>query len=236
MITQSLNTNKKTARLAGLLYLVVVVTGIFGLMYVPTKLIVWDNAALSFNQIKNSETLFRLGIFSSLVCYSVFLFLPLTLYKLLKPVNENYARLMVILAIVSVPISFVNLFNKMAVLSLISNDDYLQASTIEQLHSQVLFYLHQYDQGILIVGIFWGLWLFPFGYLVYKSGILPKILGVILMLGCISYLVSFVGHFLIPNYSKMTISTIIDLPASIGEIGICLWLLIMGAKAYKTEV
>jgi hypothetical protein len=235
MITQTLNTNKKTARLAGLLYLVVVVTGIFGLMYVPTKLIVWDNAALSFDQIKNAETLFRLGILSSLICYAVFLFLPLTLYKLLKPVNENYARLMVILAIVSVPISFVNLFNKMAVLSLIKNDSYLQASTIEDLHSQVLFYLHQYDQGILIVGIFWGLWLFPFGYLVYKSGILPKILGAFLMLGCIGYLISFIGHFLIPNYSKMTIATIIDLPASIGEIGICLWLLIAGAKEYRTE-
>jgi uncharacterized BrkB/YihY/UPF0761 family membrane protein len=104
--------NKKTARIAGLLYLVVVLTGIFSLMYVPKKLIVWDNAATTFNNIVESETLFRLGIVSSLICYTFFLFLPLVLYKLLKSVNKGYAKAMVALVAASIPIAFMNIQNK----------------------------------------------------------------------------------------------------------------------------
>jgi Domain of unknown function (DUF4386) len=226
--------NRSTARLAGLIYLVVVLTGIFSLMYVPSKLIVIENPSQTFQNLVSSETLFRFGIVSGLICYSFFLFLPVVLYKLLKPVNENYAKIMVLLAAVSVPISFINIQYKFAVLSLIKNPGYLNGFSKEQIQSQVLFYLDQYDNGILIVSIFWGLWLLPFGYLVFKSGILPKILGVLLMLGCFSYLINFFGNSLIPGYSKMGISSYISLPASLGEIGTCLWLLIMGARDKKT--
>lgn len=118
------------------------------------------------------------------------LLLPIALYKLLKPVNEFYAKLMVLLAITSVPISFINIQNKFAVLSIIDVEKF-KAFTNEQLQSQVMFYLKQYDNGILMVSVFWGLWLFPFGYLVYKSGFLPKILGVFLMVGCFGYLINF---------------------------------------------
>lgn len=228
-----MTSNKKTARIAGLLYLAVVLTGIFSLAYVPTQLIVWDNPVTTFNKIKTSETLFRLGIVSGLVCYVFFLLLPVALYKLLKPVNEFYAKLMVLLAVISVPISFINMQNKFAILTIIEGEN-LKTFTNEHLQSQVMFYLNQYENGILLVSIFWGLWLFPFGYLVYKSGILPKVLGVLLMLGCLGYLLNFIGHSLIPNYSKIGISSYIRLPASLGEIGTCLWLLIMGAKNKKT--
>ena len=228
--------NKKTARIAGLLYLVVVLTGIFSLGYVPSKLIVGDNSSATFHKIVSSESLFRFGIVSGLICYSFFLFLPLVLYKLLKPVNEIYAKLMVLLAVVSVPISFINIQNQFAVLSLISGSNYLNVFSNDQLQAQVLFYLNQYENGILIVSIFWGLWLFPFGYLVFKSGFLPKILGILLMLGCFGYLINFWGHSLIHNYSKIGISFYVSLPASLGEIGTCLWLLIMGAKDKRTTV
>jgi hypothetical protein len=95
-----------------------------------------------------------------------------------------------------------------------------------------MFYLKQYDHGIMIVQIFWGLWLLPLGYLIFKSGIMPKLLGVLLMLGCLGYLVNFVGQFLIPGYSDTGISSIVSLPAGLGEIGTCLWLLVKGAKEY----
>ena len=144
--------NKKTARIAGALYFMVVLTGIFGLAYVPSKLIVWDNPATTFNNIVNSELLFRMGIVSGLLCYTFFLFLPLVLYKLLKPVHATYAQYMVALAVVSVPISFVNILNKFAVLSLIKDTAYLKVFSTEQLQNQVLFYLNQYDDGILVVG------------------------------------------------------------------------------------
>ena len=225
--------NKKLARIAGLIYLAVVLTGIFSLMYVPSKLIVSDNASLTYHNITSFEPLFRLGIVTGLLCYIFFLFLPLVLYKLLQTTNENYAKLMVLLAILSVPIFFLNVQNEFSILSLISGTNSRYGLSAEQIQSQVILYLDHYNNGMRIVHIFSGLWLFPFGYLVFKSDILPKILGILLMLGCFSYLINFVGHTLIPNYSKIGISSYLILPASIGEIGTCLWLLIMGAKDKK---
>jgi hypothetical protein len=225
-----MSSNNRTARIAGLLYLGVVLTGIFSLMYVPSKLFIWNDAATTFDKIVAAESLFRLGMVSYLICYIFFLFLPLVLFKLLKPVNEMVAKLMVILALISVPIAFANIQNQFTVLSLISDGQYLQMFSKDQLQSQVLLYLNQYDNGNLVISIFSGLWLFPFGYLVFKSGILPRILGVLLMFGCFGYLINFFGHALLPDYSKVGIASYISLPASIGEIGICLWLLMMGAK------
>ncbi len=220
-------TQNKTARIAGLFYLSIVLSGIFSLMYVPSKLIVWDDASTTFYNIATSETLFRMGILSGLVCYVCFIMLPIVLYKLLKPVHKNYAVLMVVFAIVSVPISYLNIHNKVDILSLIGNAEYLKVYTTEQLQAQVMLLLESYHNGILIVEVFWGLWLFPFGYLVFKSGFLPKILGVLLMVGCFSYLIEVFGGLLLPNWE---ISFFVMLPASLGEIGTCLWLLIMGTK------
>jgi hypothetical protein len=228
-----MDANKKTARIAGLIYLIVVLTGIFSLAYVPSKLIVWDDAALTFLNISNAESLFRLSIVSSMVCYLAFLLLPLVLYTLLRSVNEPVAKLMVLLAVISVPISFINLQNKYDVLTILNDADHLKIFTGQQLHAKVMLLLERYDHGILILQIFWGLWLFPFGYLVYKSGFLPKVLGVLLMIGCIGYLISFIGHTTFPGYGKMPIARYITLPGSIGEIGSCLWLLIVGVRTRR---
>lgn len=226
----NMNSNKKTARIAGLLYLVVVLSGIFSLAYVPGKLFVHNDASATFHNITTSETLFRFGILGSVICYTFFLALPLVLYKLLKPVDKTFAQSMVVLAVVSVPISFINLLNKFAVLTLISKSGYLKVFEADKLQAQVLLHLQAYNNGNQIASIFWGLWLFPFGYLVFKSGILPKILGILLMAGCFGYLIAFTGKLLIPGYNEMAISDFVTLPASLGEIGTCLWLLIMGAK------
>jgi hypothetical protein len=225
-----MNTSKKTARIAGFIYLIVVLAGIFSLAYVPSKLIVWGNANATFNAIVASETLFRLGIVAGVICYIAFLFLPLVLYKLLHQVSKPHAISMVILAVVSVPISLVNLLNKFAVLTLISNASYLSIIDADKLQVQVLLYLESYNNGIELVSIFWGLWLLPFGYLVFKSGFLPKILGILLMAGCLGYLINFIGSFLFQGYAATGIARFISLPASLGEIGICLWLLIVGIR------
>ena len=225
-----MDSNKKQARIAGLLYLIVVLTGIFNLMYVPSKLIVWDNASVTFNNILESETLFRLGIVAGIICYTAFLILPIVLYKLLNQVNKTYAVGMVALAVISVPLSLVNLLNKVNVLTLIDKAQYLQVIEADELQAQVLLYLDFYNNGIEIASVFWGLWLLPFGYLVFKSGFLPKILGICLMAGCFGYLTNFIGGFLFQNYAGLGIARFVSLPGSIGEIGICLWLLIIGIK------
>lgn len=216
-----LGANKNTARSAGLLYLIVVITGIFSLAYVPSKLIVWGDAAKTFQQIAASETLFRLSILSSVICYVAFLILPLVLYKLLNSVNQMAAKLMVVLSVISVPISMLNLQNKYAALTLINTG-------FPNIESQLMLLLEHYDSGILLVSVFWGLWLLPFGWLVYRSGFLPRILGILLMLGCGGYLVSFVGNTLLENYGGSLVSNIASKPAAFGEIGTCLWLLFRG--------
>lgn len=220
----------KISRIAGLMYLGVIVTGIFSLKFVPSKLIDYDNASVTFQNLTTSETLFRFGIAGGLLCYTFFLFLPLILYKLLNQVNENMAKIMVLLAIISVPMYFINAQNEFTVLSLIKTSNYLNVFNQEQIHSQVLFYIDQYDDGMRLIHIFSGLWLFPFGYLVYKSNFLPKIFGLLLMLGCFGYVINFIGGTLISNYSELGIGSYLSLPASLGEIGICLWLLFIGAK------
>lgn len=225
--------NKKTARIAGAVYLIVVITGMFSLAYVPSQLIFWDDSAKTLQEITSSTQLFRWGIASSIICYLAFAFLPLILYKLLRNVNKDYAKLMVVLALLSVPISLINLQHKFDVLTLVSGTNELKGMSASELQSSVWVSLKSYNSGVLIVQLFWGLWLFPLGYLVYHSKVLPKILGIFLILGCFGYLINVLGRTVLPDYGNSAIANYITLPASIGEIGTCLWLLIMGINTKK---
>jgi hypothetical protein len=220
----------KAARTSGLLYLIVIVTGIFSIGYVPSQITVEGNASATVSNILASETLFRLGIVAGLICYTAFLVLPFALYKLLSPVGKSAAVLMIVFAVVQVPIFFVNLLNKLDILSLLSAPDYLQVFTTEQLHAQAMLSLAAYSNGILVSEIFMGLWLLPFGYLVFKSGFLPRVLGILLMAGCFGYLIDFFGSALFLGYSDTSIANYVTLPATFGEIGTCLWLLIAGVR------
>ena len=219
----------RTARMAGLFYLIVVVTGIFSLLYVPSQISTYGEATTVISGIQESGWLFRLGIVAGLICYTAFLVLPFVLYKLLHRVGREAAVLMVAFAVASVPISFISLLSKLDVLSLVSGADHLQVFTPEQVYAQMRLLLDAYGNGVLVAQIFWGLWLLPFGYLVFKSGFLPRILGILLMMGCFGYLIDFFGRVLFSGYSE-TLATIVGLPASLGEIGICLWLLIVGVR------
>ncbi|PCJ96517.1 MAG: hypothetical protein COA50_06990 [Flavobacteriaceae bacterium] len=220
----------KTARLAGLTYLILVICGILSLLYIPSKLIVWESASKTLENITNFQQMFRLGIVSSIITFLAFLMLPLILYKLLHKVSEVHARLMVIFALVSIPLSFVNILHKFSILSLIEKPEYGQQMGATELQTQVMLQLEYYNNGIQLSQIFWGLWLLPFGYLIYKSGFLPKVLGILVMLGCFGYLITFFGGFLDSNFHDTILSDIVGIPASVGEIGICLWLLIMGTN------
>ncbi|MEP6548282.1 MAG: DUF4386 domain-containing protein [Gammaproteobacteria bacterium] len=167
-----------------------------------------------------------------MICYVFFLVLPLVLYRLLARVNKQAAALMVAFALVSVPISLLSMSHKLEIVSLLSGPDQLRTRDAPLLH-HVMLLLTQYRSGLLTASIFWGLWLLPFGYLVFKSNFLPKILGVLLMIGCFGYLTDVIGSVLLYGYDKTLIADFATLPASIGEIGICLWLLIVGTREPK---
>jgi hypothetical protein len=221
---------KAAARIAGLLYLIVVVSGLFSLAYVPSRISVPGDTAATVSNIMASEQLFRLGFVAASICYTAFLLLPLALYRVLSPVGKCAATLMVAFAMVSVPISFVNELNRLDILSLLSRPDYMQAFTTDQLNARVRLSLDAYGNGLLVSKIFWGLWLLPFGYLVYKSGFLPRILGILLMAGCFGYLIQFFGSALFDGYEGSAIEDFIWIPAFLGEVGTCLWLLILGVR------
>jgi hypothetical protein len=222
--------NGKTARVAGLLYLIVVLTGMFSLAYVPSQLVLAGDAAGVVTSFQRNETLYRFGIMSSVLCYTAFLLLPLALYRLLSDYSKVAGAMMVGFAVVSVPLSFFNVLHQFEILSLLHASDYMQPFSRAQANALIMSVLQKYRDGLLFSKVFWGLWLAPFGYLVYKSGILPKLLGVLLMLGCIGYLVDFFGYLLFANYGETVAASYAGLPAAVGEIGICLWLLFMGAK------
>ncbi len=224
----NLGSNKKTARIAGLLYLIVAVCGGFSLMYVPSKLFVWGDATATANNIMASELLFRIDLTSGLTSMTCFILLPLALYKLLQTVNKKHAILMVIFALISIPITSINIVNKLASLMLLNGADYLKVLETVQLHALVMLFLDFYNIGNLIAHIFWGLWLLPLGFLVFKSGFLPRILGVLLIMSCFGYLISFSVKSLFPDYTAIT-SPMLTF-AGIVEMSFCFWLLIKGIK------
>lgn len=229
-----MNSTKKNARIAGLLYLLMAISGPIGIIYVPSTLIEVGNATATAGNIMNSELLFRFGIISNLICQTSFIFLVLALNRLFKGINEKHAKLMVSLVIIAVPIAFLNEFTQLAVLQLLSGAEYLKVFEPEQLNALAMVFLNLHEQGIFIVEIFWGLWLFPFGFLVIKSGFIPKIFGILLIIGCFAYLIESSTTLLFPQYGDI-ISKILILPLSAGEISIMLWLLIKGAREKKSS-
>ena len=216
------------ARVAGFLYLLANLPAPFALVYLPSKLIVRGDAAETANNILASESLFRLGIVGLLFNSIVNIFLVLALYQLLNVVNRNMATLMVIFMLVVVPIGMLNELNSLAILQLLSGADYLNVFTTGQLQALVYFFLRLHGQGLNIAEIFWGLWLFPMGYLVFTSGFLPRILGILLMIGCFGYVIESFAAFLGYNVSIIFFT-------GWGELLLLLWLLIKGVNVERWE-
>ncbi|MBA7480944.1 hypothetical protein ES707_16411 [subsurface metagenome] len=227
-IKEKMNPNK-IARVAGFLYLIMVPFAIFGIKW-ASSLIVPGDATITASNIMASESLFRLSIVSALIVQIVHILLVLVLYKLLKPVNKTHALLMVIFMLVAVPIAMLNELNRFAALLLSSGADYLTAFTADQLPAQVMLFLNLQEHGVFIAQIFWGLWLFPMGYLVFKSGFLPRILGILLIIAGFGYLINSVTFFLFPNFDAIIIQF-----TFYGELLLPLWLLIKGVNVEQWE-
>ncbi len=219
---------KKTARLAGLLYLILVITGVYSIIYVSSKIIVLEDAITTSKNILNNEFLFRTGIISDLISNIIFVFLVLTLYRLFKQVNEYQAKLMVVLVVVQIPAVFI--MEALNITSLmIFKGEILQTFELNQRQDLAMLFLKINNYGTLILEMFWGLWLLPFGLLVYRSGFIPRIFGILLIIAGIAYMNDSLVSLLFPNYSAFVNQPTLLLVA-IGEISITLWLLIKGVK------
>lgn len=210
-------TLRRGGRIAGALYLVVVLAGMFCLAYVPSKL----GATLA--DAAAHADLFRGGIAAFLIMQVAFLLLPLALYRVFADVDRGAAALMVALAAASVPIGLVAVTHRMEALSLLQEAG-------ANAEAAFALCLQRYGYGLRIASLFWGLWLLPFGWLALRSARIPRVLGLLLMLGGAGYVVQVFGG-LVPGIADAPWMGYVRMPAALGEIGSCLWLLAFGARA-----
>jgi hypothetical protein len=221
---------RKTARMAGLFYLIFILTTVLA-TYVRSRIIVSGDAAATANNIMGSELFFRIGFVTELVSAVFFLLAAWALYVLLKPVNKNLALLFLLLNLGGVAVECINALNLFAAIQFLGGANYLSVFQTGQLQAMAMSFLNLYTSGFVIAQIFFSAWLLPLGYLVYKSRFLPKFLGLLLILDFFGNLSWFLQFFLLPGYGILAYPG--NAISFIAEISLMLWLLIMGVKEQK---
>src|SRR4051812_8677049 len=223
-----MNEIKKQSRIAALLYFINGLPAPFALLYVPSVLIVRGDPAATANNVRNAEGLLRLGMTGELVAATVVIFAMFAFYRLFKPVSQKHAMAMMVLMLLSVPISYVNVLNDVAALSLARGPAFLSAVFDKpQLDALVLFFFRLHNYGMILAQIFWGLWLFPFGMAVMRSGFIPRFVGIAAIMAGSGYVINSSVSLFLPASAHGFGDLAMIL--GVGELAI-LWLLIWGAK------
>lgn len=223
-----MNAIKKQARLAGVLYLLASIPAPFALIYVPSKLIVLGDATATADHVRASESLLRFGIGCDLIGSIIFIFVVLALYRLFKTVSQGYAVAMATLLLISMPISFFSVVNELGALIAVKGGNFRGAFNQHQLDTLAYLFFRLRNQAIIVAQIFWGLWLFPFGILVIRSGFIPRFIGYLLFIAGCGYVADSFTAVLLPAFRDS-----VDQVAGVlefAELSIILWLLIWGAK------
>lgn len=221
---------QRTARSAGLLYLILAVCGGFAEFFVRQSLIVRDDAATTVANLVANQGLVRSGIVVELAGQVAFVLLALALYRVLKPVDRRQAVVMVVFVALAVGITCLNMLNQFAAVYLTSGAGHLAAFDASQLQALVLSFLDLHQAGYIIAQVFFGLWLLPLGYLVFRSGFLPRLIGILLMIACAGYLVDVAIFFLAPGFG-MVFSEF----TFVGELALMAWLLVFGVNVRRWE-
>ena len=225
--------NKKTARIAGVLYLLVGIFGGFAEGYVEPRMYVAGNAAATAGNVVANAGLVRMGVVADLLDQTFFVFLALMLYTLLKDVRKGVARAMLVLVILAAGIGSLNAVFEFEGLQVATGTVNL-ANFGTGSNGIVLLLLDTQHYGLLVAQIFFGLWLAPLGYLAYKSGWFPKALGITLIVGAVCYLVDLLAAFLTPGFGQ-AIHGLITIPSAIAEIWMVFYLLVIGVRTKSIE-
>jgi hypothetical protein len=220
---------KRLARIAGVLYLLVGIFGGFaqGCVY-PKIYVAGDAAATAANLVANAG-LVRLGVVADFFDNTIWVFLALILYRLLKDVNKSVANAMVVLVAIGAGITLLNAVFEFEGLRVATGAVNLAGFGAAGSNALALLLIDAQHYGLLIASIFFGLWLVPLGYLAYKSGWFPKALGVGLIVGGACYLVDMLAAFLVPDVGK-AIHGYVTIPSAIAEVSMVLYLLVIGVK------
>ena len=218
--------------MAGFLYLAFIV--IFACSsFIRSGFTVSGNIAATTHTIVASAQLFRIGLISELVSAALFFLAAWALYVLLEPVDQRLALLFLLLNLGGVAIECLNTLNLFGVLLLLGGADYLKAFQAEQVQAAAMFLLDVYRNGFIIAQLFFGTWLLPLGYLVFKSGFLPRILGILLIADFFGVLIWFLQFFLLPGYAVITYPGLAI--SFIAEVSLSLWLLIKGVNVERLK-
>ena len=227
--------NKKgLARIAGVLYLLVGIFGGFAEGFVDPKMYAAGNAAATAANVVANPGLVRMGVVAHLLDGTFFVFLAMTLYILLQHVHKSMARAMLVLVALATGIICLNAVFQFEGLRVATDSSYAAAFGAAGSNALVLLLLDTQHYGTLIAQVFFGLWLVPLGYLAYQSGLFPRWLGVVLIVGGVSYLVDLLAGFLFPDFGQQ-IHPFIVIPSAIAEISMVLYLLVFGVKTVKPD-
>jgi len=219
----------RRARIAGGLYLLSLPLGVFSLIYVPSHFIVSHDQAATAARILAEESLFRLGVVSELAGAVLWILVTGALYKLLSEVDRGQAWLMVVLSLMAVPIMLFVTLPELAVLALVHEPRIVATFSPAQAQALVGLLLRSHGQGLTVAAVFWGLWLFPLGALIWCSGFLPRVFGVLAMIGGVGYLVSSLTLLLAPTLIDI-VDPATQIATAAGEIPLMFWLLFAGAR------
>jgi len=221
---------RNPGRVAGLWYLLLVLGGPLRLIYIPNKLFVHGDAAATAANIAAHPCLFRFGMASDLLGAVVLIFLVLAFYRLFKGVDQQLAVLLVITGgVMPALINFVNVATDAGALMAAQGGgaDFLSAFDQPQRNALVMLFLQLHHHQITAAEILWGLWLFPMGALAYRSGFVPRFIGVWLFINGTAYIVLSLTGIFFPAYQNTVF--MLSQPALFGELAIMLWLVIKGA-------
>ncbi len=218
---------KKTARLAGLLFLLWILTGFYDMFFVSPKIFVTGEPVASAQNILTHELLFRTSIFSGLITSTIWILLVLVFYQLFKSVNERYAKLLVAFVVVQVPIAFIKGAFSVATLMILKGKVLMSFELIQR-QELAIFFLKINDYSVLALELFWGLWLFPLAILIYQSVFIPRFLGIWLIINGIVYVLLSFFSIVLPEYKDIVFN--VGIPAMFGELALMFWLLIKGVR------
>jgi hypothetical protein len=218
---------KRTARLAGLAYLLLGIGSFFGFLCAP---LVRPDAAAIAGLLRTSDLRFRVGVTSDLLCTVASVFLVIWLYELLERVDRIQAALMAVLLLVAAPMSFAISLADVAARLLFTGGQQLAAWTQPQLDALGMVLVQLHIRGVFAIEIFWGLWLIPFGLLVYRSRFVPRVFGVFLVAAGVAYTAHSLVSLLVPGPRSAAYEIVTMVGRGIGELPIILWLLIRGVR------
>ncbi len=217
------------ARVGGILYLLIILIGLFSVIFVRGKLIVSGDVAATASNIMASQSLWRLGIAADLVEHVLDIPVMLIIYVLLRPTNRNLALLALLFTIVQTAVPVANKLNLLVTLFFLGNSAFLKSFTPDQLHALSYVSLRVHDYGMGVGFVFFGFACLVEGYLIYRSGYLPRTIGILMEIAGLCYLTQSFSLILFPGFASL-IFPVIMLPSFIAELSFCLWLIVKGVN------